>query len=141
MYFLSLSFFVKLWLLVSVGICILIIMFHEVLIFIIYHLEIKVYRSTRFSYLEPVTQNCKSLSKYLKGKKACTWVQVKKLGLIWIINPRMLLRSKPNLGIDLPYFSFYCKCCSFRIILLYIVSFLIFYPKMNKPYPYILTSF
>ena len=29
-----------------------------------------------------------------------------KLGVTWLINTRMMLRSRPNLGLDLLYFSF-----------------------------------
>ena len=60
-----------------------------------------------------------------------------KLTVIWIINTRVLLQSKPNLGFDL-ILVFYCKCCIFRIIHFYIVIFFLnillknLYLRMNK---------
>ena len=50
-----------------------------------------------------------------------------KLSVFWIINPKVLLHSEPNIG-----FYFYCKFYTFRIILVFTV--LMFYPEINKPY-------
>ena len=46
-----------------------------------------------------------------------------KLAVISIINTRVPLRIRPNLGFDLTLLSFYCKFCIFRILLFYIASF------------------
>ena len=57
------------------------------------------------------------------------------LAFIWMINPRVLLHSEPNIGFDLSYFSFHCKFYTFRFFFLFLHSiFLIFYPRMNKSY-------
>ena len=37
-------------------------------------------------------------------------------------NTRVLLHSKPNLGLDLSYLVFYSRFCTFRIIPFYTVS-------------------
>ena len=59
---------------------------------------------------------------------------IENLAVIWIINPRAPLGSKPNLAFGPAYFSFYCKFCTFRIILFYVVSFLLFHLRTNKSY-------
>ena len=52
----------------------------------------------------------------------------------WIINPSVLLRSKPHLGFDLPYSDFYCAFrIRIRISFLHL-SFLNFYPKTDTTF-------
>ena len=63
----------------------------------------------------------RSLSDWFGSKCKC------KVSSYLIIIPIILLHYKPNLRFDMSYFSFLCKFCTFRFILFYIVSFLVFF--------------
>ena len=56
-----------------------------------------------------------------------------KLAVIWLINPSLLLRSKPNLGTDLSYVSFLLQVLYIELFFLHIEPFWFFYARMNKP--------